>query len=169
MRRTFPLLVVVAGALVALAVGSAGRTSAAPAGAVAGKQRIAIAVKQPLEARTGSFVLEVLTPGPLARASGSTMFASGPTPVFIGRIVGGQRVDRFRGTDTLKGKDGTLTIRLQVDFVSAGNRYQVGAGTWSIVRGTGAYAGLTGGGRSALVSPPGKFGFAQHEGFVTEP
>jgi hypothetical protein len=169
MRRTFPLLVTVAGALVALAVGSEGRSSAAPAGAVAAKQRIAITVRQPLESRTGSFVLEVLTPGPLARDSGSTTFASGPAPVFTGRIVGGQRVDRFRGTDTVKGKGGTLTIRLQVDFVSAGNRYQVGTGTWSIVRGTGVYAGLTGGGRSALVNPPGKFGFARHEGFVTAP
>jgi hypothetical protein len=174
MRRTVPLAGVmratVITGLVVVAVVSAGRASASPDSPVASKQRVAIEVKTPLDARTGTFVLDVPTPGPLKNDSGSITFTSGPTPVFTRRIVRGQRVDRFRGTNTLTGKQGTLVMSQQVDFVSAGNRYMVGAGNWSIVRGTGAYAGLKGGGRSALVSPPappGRFGFAQHEGFVT--
>jgi hypothetical protein len=174
MRRTVPFAVVMCATaltgLAVVAVVSAGRASASSDSPVASKQRVAVQVKLPLAARTATFVLDALTPGPLAPDSGSTIFTSGPTPVFSGRIIRGQRVDRFRGTSTLTGKHGTLVISQQVDFVSAGNRYMVGAGTWSIVRGTGAYAGLKGGGRSALVSPPappGRFGFAQHEGFVT--
>jgi hypothetical protein len=101
--------------------------------------------------------------------TGSTTFTSGPTPVFSGRIVGGQRVDRFRGTTTLTSRRGTLVLRLQQDFVSAGNSYQIATGTWSVVGGTGQYVGLVGGGRSALVRPPsGKYGFASHEGFVSK-
>lgn len=134
------------------------------------RQRVAIEVKVPLNARTGTFVLDALTPGQLKSDIGPITITSGPTPVFGGRIIGGQSVDRFRGTDTLSGKRGTLVIRLQVGFVSAGNGYQVGTGTWSVVSGTGAYARLAGGGRSAFVRPPvppGRFGFSRHEGFVS--
>jgi hypothetical protein len=141
--------------------------AAAPGGMDAKKQRVAIEVKLPLNAPKGTFALLTLTSGSLAADKGSTTFTSGPTPVFVGRIVDGQRVDRFRGTTTLTSKRGTLLLRLQQDFVSAGNDYQVATGTWSIVRGTGDYAGLAGGGRSALVRPAsGRFGFASHEGFV---
>lgn len=142
---------------------------AAPAsgGIDAKKQRIAIEVKLPLNAPKGTFVLDTLTPGSLEIDTGSTAFTSGPRPVFSGRIVKGQRVDRFRGATTLTSSLGTLALRLQVDFVSAGGGYQVGSGTWSVVSGTGEYAGLSGGGRSALVNPAsGRFGFARHEGFV---
>ncbi len=142
-------------------------SSAAPGGIDARKQRIAIEIKLPLNAPKGTFILDAITPGSLEIDTGSTMFTSGPKPVFGGRIIGGQRVDRFRGTTTLTSELGTLALRLQVDFVSAGNAYQVGSGTWSVVSGTGQYEGLTGGGRSALVNPAsGRFGFARHEGFV---
>lgn len=141
--------------------------AAAPGGIDAKKQRVAIEIKLPLDAPKGTFALLALTPGSLDLDTGSTTFTSGPTPVFRGRIVGGQRVDRFRATTTLTSKRGTLVLRLQEDFVSAGYDYQVATGTWSVVTGTGQYAGLAGGGRSALVSlPAGRFGYASHEGFV---
>jgi hypothetical protein len=141
--------------------------AAAPGGIDAKRQRIAIEVKLPLNAPKGTFALFTLTSGSLDVDKGSTAFTSGPTPVFMGRIIDGQRVDRFRGTTTLTSRRGTLVLRLQQDFVSAGNDYQVATGTWSIVSGMGEYARLAGGGRSALVRPAaGRFGFASHEGFV---
>jgi len=155
--------------IVAAAVGCAFLVpAAAPGGLDAKKQRIAVEIKLPLNAAKGTFALLTLTRGSLDRDTGSTAFTSGPTPVFMGRIVGGQRVDRFRGTTTLTSKRGTLVLRLQQDFVSAGNRYQVATGTWSVVSGSGQYAGLAGSGRSALVRPAsGRYGFASHEGFVS--
>ena len=169
MKRPVPISVPI---VVVLAVVTAGLASAAPAKLVANKQRIALEVKVPLTANTGKFVLVTLTSGPLKVDFGSIAITTGPTPVFRGRIIHGQSVDRFRGTDKLKGMHGTLVISLQVDFASAGNGYQVGTGTWAIVSGTNVYAGLTGGGRSAFMRPPvppGRFGFAEHEGFVTTP
>jgi hypothetical protein len=133
------------------------------------KQRIAIEIKLPLSTPKGQFALRTLTSGSLIADKGSTMFTSGPVPVFMGRIIGGQRVDRFRGTTMLTSPRGTLVLRLQQDFVSAGNNYQVATGTWAVVKGTGQYEGLAGGGRSALVRPAsGRFGFASHEGSVAK-
>ena len=173
MRRSFVWLVSTAAVVLAvsatLAVLSTGIAASASASSTNGKQRIALVVKIPLDSATGEFVLEVLTPGPLKGDSGSITFTSGPTPVFIGRIIRGQSIDRFRATDLLEGEQGTLAIRIEADFASAGNGYHVGTGHWSIISGTGAYSGLTGGGGSALAQPPvppGTFGFAQHEGFV---
>jgi hypothetical protein len=133
-------------------------------------QRIAIELKLPLDSDTGTFVLEPLSAGRLTADSGTFRFTSGPTPVFLGRVINGQSVDRFRATDTLDGANGSPVIELQIDFVSAGHGYQIGSGAWSIASGTGAYAGITGRDRSALVRPPvppGEFGVARHEGFVT--
>ena len=142
--------------------------AAAPGGIDAKKQRIAIEVKQALDAPEGTFELFTLT-GSKYADRGSITFTSGPTPVFNGRIIEGQRVDRFRGATTLTSMRGTLVLRLQVDFVSAGNNYQVATGTWSVVSGTGQYSGVAGGGRSALARPAsGKFGFASYEGFVSK-
>jgi hypothetical protein len=161
MSRTW---IILAAALGCALLGPAG----APGGTDAKKQRIAIDIKQPLTAPKGRFVLETMTSGSLKDDTGSITFTSGPTAVFSGRIVEGQRVDRFRGKARLASSLGTLAVRVQVDFVSAGSGYQVGSGTWSVVSGTGQYAGLAGGGRSALVNPvSGGFGFARYEGLVS--
>lgn len=111
MKRLAPFLTLV----VLLTVVSEALASAAPPASVATKQRVAIEVKLPLNAPTGTFVLHALTPGQLKGDSGSDAFTNGPTPVFSGRIIGGQRVDRFRGTALLTGKHGTLVIRLRQD------------------------------------------------------
>ena len=50
-------------------------------------------------------------------------------------------------TETLKGKHGTLVIRSVLSrFEVAEEDDWVSTGTWSIVKGTGRYAGLSGGG-----------------------
>src|SRR5262245_63964455 len=139
--------------------------SAAPSA----QQRIAFEVKLPLDSDSGTFELTPMTPGALAYDSGTTHFTSGPTPLFTGRIVHGQLIDRFQAVEDLAGANGVLTVVIPVDFASAGHGYLNGRAKWSIVDGTGAYASLRGGGRGALVgppSPPGQYGFARHEGFV---
>ena len=44
----------------------------------------------------------------------------------------------------------------------------IATGTWEVVRGTGVYAGVTGGGRSAHAGV-GSNWFAQQEGYLTVP
>jgi hypothetical protein len=66
-----------------------------------------------------------------------------------------------RRTETLKGKRGTLVLGSSARVYTVGVREQddaVTTGTWSVVRGTGAYAGLTGrGGLVGMITavPPG--------------
>ena len=39
-----------------------------------------------------------------------------------------------------------LELRFRIEWVGAGNGYRVGTGTWEVVRGTGRYSHITGGG-----------------------
>jgi hypothetical protein len=43
-------------------------------------------------------------------------------------------------------------MRYHSEYLDAGNGYHVGTGTWKVVRGTGQYAQITGGGRSGTVT-----------------
>jgi len=65
---------------------------------------------------------------------------------------------------TLTGRHGVLTVRYRIEWVDAGHGYSVGTGTWHVVRGTGAYALLTGYGRSAHSWPPSGFAGGRSEG-----
>ena len=137
--------------LVALivAVTLASVTAATP-GAV--KQRVAIASKLYPE-RT--FVFTPVTAGPLKRDSGTASFDA--------------------GAFTFKGKRGTLTIReLREEWVNCGNEKfngvipAVNIGPWKVVRGTGQYKGVTGGGQSAQAGL-GNPWYARQEGSLTAP
>jgi hypothetical protein len=57
-------------------------------------------------------------------------------------------------------------IRYRSEYVDAGNGYHVGTGTWKVVRGTGQYAKITGGGRSGNVWLEGGWS-SRDEGFLT--
>ena len=48
---------------------------------------------------------------------------------------------------TAKGKQGSFVLRVRIEHVDAGNGFHIGTGTWRFVRGAGAYADATGGGR----------------------
>ena len=55
------------------------------------------------------------------------------------------------------------------EYVDGGNGYHVGIGTWKVVRGTGQYAQITGGGRSGTVwLDRGPWSF-RSEGFLILP
>lgn len=148
-------------------------TSAAAAGPHVTKQRVAINMKNP---DNGTFVLTPRRASPseagtLKRDSGTVSLVSNdPTTV----MREGQRIDVYRNTYTLKGKRGSLSIRERTEFVSVSNEKVpgfdftpgVGIGTWKVVGGTGAYAKVTGGGRSGHQGHPW---LVRQEGFLTRP
>ena len=132
--------------------------SVAAAGPDGGKQRVAIASKLYPE-RT--FVLTPITSGALKRDSG--------TVEAIGASVDA-------GVFRFKGKRGTLTIRvLQDEWVNCGDQVSGGVipavniGPWKVVRGTGQYAGVTGGGKSAQAGLGKNFWYARQKGILTSP
>ena len=148
-------------------------TSAAAGGAVAAKQRVAINMKV---FPSGTFVLEPVGAGALERDSGSITNRSSVMATARSREVvrAGQRVTIFNAaTWTLEGKLGTLTIRERNEWIDVGNDVNgdgmsdgIAQGRWSVVRGTGQYAGLVGGGRSGHVGL-GRVWYSRAEGFLT--
>jgi hypothetical protein len=131
------------------------------------KQRIAIEEKATVEfGGSGTFKLIPLTGGPVKADAGTLTF----TGAFRGiRIQGGQEVKTYAGVDTLKGKHGTLRIKATNTKTDSGFGYSGGVSTWSIAEGTGAYGGLTGGGRGTVVGTPSLTVIGRYEGYVTAP
>lgn len=143
-------------------------TSVAAAGSDAAKQRVAISMKN---LGNGTFVLTPLQAGTLKRDSGTVSVVTPKEPTTMMRQ--GQSVYIYLNTYTLKGKRGTMSIRERNEMVEvsrekvAGFDFTpgVGIGTWKVVGGTGAYAKITGGGRSGHQGSP--VWLAQQEGFLT--
>jgi hypothetical protein len=123
-------------------------TSIAAAGPDAVKQRVAFRTQAAQTTNVSPFVLTPLEAGPLKRDSGT--FTASPSPE---RVVmrEGQSVSIYDGVGTFKGKLGSLVIRVRSEWIEAGNGYHVATDTWKIVRGTGRYARVTGGGRGGSV------------------
>ena len=147
--------------------------SVAAAGPDAAKQRVAITSKI---LPNGEFVFTPLQAGALKRDSGtmSGNWESVPSH-FVMRE--GQKVEVFDHPVvwTFLGKRGSLTIRERSEWVYLGNdgngdgvEDAVAFGTWKVVRATGQYAQLAGGGRSGHAGL-GREWFARYEGFVTLP
>ncbi|MDH4176699.1 MAG: hypothetical protein OEV72_03895 [Thermoleophilia bacterium] len=152
-------------ALVVLAVGVT-LTSVAAAGPEAAKQRVAIDV-----AGGQSFVLYPLQAGALKRDSGPSTADPRSGRSFERE---GQQVSIYNVSYTLSGKLGSLTIRERNEWVDVSQRnargfdYRPGVaiGTWKVVSGTGAYAKVVGGGRTAHAGM-GKQWFIRLEGYLT--
>jgi hypothetical protein len=145
---------------VAALVATAGTLAAvASAGPVAAKQRIAIQVKG-----QGSFVLTPLTSGAIKRDAGKATFCC-----WTQRSVtrDGQSIEVNNPQMTLTGKRGTLVARNQIGFVDIPDGWAVFTGTWKVIRGTGDYAGLAGGGRGAGVALASGGEKSQFEGFLS--
>jgi hypothetical protein len=145
-------------------------TAAAAARPEAGKQRVAITVTM-LSAKG---VLTPLSEGALERDLGTFGgdWASRP-----GRtaIRDGQEVDLYTVVWTFTGKRGNLVFRERSEWVDLGQDLNhdgqedgIAIGTWKVVRGTGPYAGITGGGRSAHLGL-GRQWNQRYEGFLTRP
>jgi hypothetical protein len=138
-------------------------TSVAAGGPATTKQRVAITVKF----HASTFVLSPLQAGVLKRDSGTmSMIVHGSCHDVV---RGGQQVGICGNRWTLTGKPGTLTIRTHEEWVDPGSGgCGIAFGTWKVVRGTGEYAGISGGGRSAYDAHCEKW-YARHEGFLTSP
>jgi hypothetical protein len=155
LRATFVVLV----AAVAFA-------SVAAAGPEAAKQRVAIDMQG-----GQSFTLYSLQAGAVKRDSGPSTVDYQSGGSFMRQ---GQQVSIYNVTYTLSGKQGSLTIQERNEWVDVSQKnargfdYRPGVaiGTWKVVRGTGAYAKVVGGGRTAHAGM-GKQWFIRLEGFVT--
>jgi hypothetical protein len=159
--RRFGRVALLAAVPVAL-VAAVTLTSVATAGPNAAKERVGITMK---DLPDGTFVLTPLSAGTLKGDVGTTgVVLSGPKLV----MHDGQSIEVWRNTWTLTGKRGSLTIRERVEWIDAGDPY-IGTGTWKVVRGTGAYAGSTGHGRSASAGLDRATGdwYVRYEGFLT--
>jgi hypothetical protein len=152
-------------ALVALAA-AVTLTSVAAAGPDAAKQRVVITSQASQTTKVSPFVLTPLQAGALKPDSGTQTAGSSS-----GRTVmrEGQRVEIYDGVGTLKGNRGSLVVHLRTEYVDGGNGYHVGTGTWKVVRGTGQYAQITGGGRTGTVVLDRGPWSSRSEGFLTLP
>jgi hypothetical protein len=123
-------------------------TSVAAAGPLAAKQRVAITTQAAKTTSISPFVLTPVGAGAIKPDSGKLVAGS-----TTGRIVmrDGQEVSINDSLGTYKGKLGSLVTRYHSEWVEAGNGYHVTFGTWKVVRGTGQYAGVIGGGREGGV------------------
>ncbi|HEU0304181.1 MAG TPA: hypothetical protein VFR32_06330 [Gaiellaceae bacterium] len=144
-------------------------TAVAAAGHEAAKQRVAISSKLFPE-RT--FVLTRFTGGALKGDSGKVTIDYDERRSLMRE---GQEVTIYDATHTLVGKRGTLTIRERIEWVVVSNENTaygyppgVGLSTWKVVRGTGQYTRVSGGGRGAHAGL-GKPWLARQEGYLTVP
>lgn len=135
-------------AILVAVTGAVTLTSAAAAGPDGAKQRVAITSQAAKTTTVSPAVLTPLQAGTLKRDSGTV---AGAIPDERVVMRDGQRVSIYEGVSTFKGKRGTLVTRYRDEYVDGGNGYHVGTGTWKVVRGTGQYARITGGGRSGNV------------------
>lgn len=127
--------------------------SARPDGA---RQRIAIASQLWPEK---TFVLTPVTAGALERDSGTVKAIDPSTDSGVFRFTG---------------KRGTFTIQvLQREWVNCGDKVNgsvipaTNIGPWKFVRGTGQYAGVSGGGKGAQAGLGDSFWYARWTGLVT--
>lgn len=149
MRRTLT-------AVMGLAVLAVTLAAVAAAGPVTSKQRVAI------EHHAGSsFTLTPLTPGAVQADSGIVSFCCWTVRHVL---RDGEAIDINNPRMTLSGKRGTLVARNRVEFVDVPDGWVVFTGTWKVIRGTGQYAGLAGGGRGAGIGQPNEM--ARFEGFL---
>jgi len=144
-------------AVAALAVAAVTLAAVAAAGPVAAKQRVAI------QWTAKGFVLTPLTAGALKSDTGTASFCCW-SQRFSTRD--GLKIEVTDPEMTLVGKRGTLVARNRVEWLDVPQGYALFTGTWRVVRGTGDYAGLAGGGRVAGVTLPNGEARWRREGFL---
>ena len=142
-------------------------TSIGAAAPEASKQRVTITGRGLFNPSSfGKFVLTPLRAGALKSDSGTG------TATWTSREVmrDGGKVDIATFVTTLEGKRGTLVIRERMEGVEAGNGFHAGIGTWKVVRGTGQYARVTGGGVVGnVIVERTRSWYDGREGFLTVP
>lgn len=120
--------------------------TAATLAAVAGARPAATKQRVTIDQKAGAFVLTPLTPGAIKSDTGTATFCCWTTRHIV---RDGQTIDVDNPEMTLTGKHGTLVARNRIEWGDIPDGSSVFAGSWKVVRGTGDYAGLSGGGRVA--------------------
>jgi hypothetical protein len=148
-------------AVAVLAMTAVTLAAVAAAGAVAAKQQIGIQLTGGPNQR---FVLSPLTAGAIKRDTGVVTFCC-----WSSRQItrDGQAIELNDPQMTLIGKRGTLVLRNRIEWVDIPDGWSVFTGTWRVIRGTGAYAGLSGGGRGAGVQLADSDGKSRFDGFLS--
>lgn len=149
-------------ALAVATVSVASIASIAAAGPVTAKQRVSIQVT----GRTNKpFILTPLSSGAIEADSGTVSFCC-----WTSRHVtrNGLGADLANPQMTLTGKRGTLVVRNHIEWVDLPSGWAIFTGTWKVVRGTGAYAGVSGGGSGGGVTFANNDEKTQFEGFLTK-
>lgn len=144
--------------------------SVAAAAPNATKQRVAISANMAQR----SAVLTPLQKGAVGKDSGD--FATDHSLIPDRTLIrDGQKIDVYTAVWTFHGKRGTIVFRernewadVGADANSDGQPDGIALGTWKVVRGTGAYAGITGSGGSAHEGLGFKW-YIRYEGYVTLP
>jgi hypothetical protein len=138
-------------------IAAAAIATASDAGSAVAKQRVAI------QHIGSSFVLTPLTPGGVKPDTGPISFCcwtERPT------MRDGEAIDINDPQMTLTGKRGTLVVRNRIGYVDITAGWAIFTGTWTVIRGTGQYAGLAGGGLGAGISSPAGSTKARFEGLL---
>ena len=146
-------------ALAALAALAVTLTAVASGGSAKARQRVAVQVTS----GTG-FVLTPLTSGAIKPDTGTAAFCCWTQRTIMRH---GESIDINNPRMTLVGKLGTLVARNRIGWIDVPDGLAVFTGTWKVIHGTGAYAGLAGGGRGAGVTLADSTTKAQFEGFLS--
>jgi hypothetical protein len=149
-------------AIAALAAIAATLAAVAAGGPVAAKQGIKIQVKD--NGNGDKFVLTPLGSGAIRADSGTVSFCCW-AQTFTRR--NGQRIEVNNPQMMLTGKPRTLVARDRIEWFDLPDGWVVTTGTWKVIRGTGDYARLSGGGIGAGVSLANGNGRTQFEGLLS--
>jgi hypothetical protein len=151
-----------------VALAAAFMLTSVAAGSDAVKQRVMITSQAAQTTQVSPFVLTPLQTGVIKRDSGKLIGGSHATDRVVMRE--GQEVSIVDEVSTFKGKRGSFVTRYHAEWVDAGNGYHVASATWKVMRGTGQYAKITGGGRAASVWNERTDAWSSHmEGVLTLP
>ena len=156
-RKAIAVVTVVAVVLAAAVSAIATAAKAAPAS----KQFVVITISH--GSVSEPFALTSHSSGPLRRVRGTASFCCWT----VGSVVrDGQKFDKGNPEMTLTGRRGTIVTRNRIVWmtVPGGAIY---TGTWKVIRATGAYAGLTGGGLAAGAQLASGNVSARFTGFVS--
>jgi hypothetical protein len=158
-RETILFVAAVAAGLAAAAGTIATVAKAGPAPAK--RQRVAISMSG---GTITPFVLTPLSSGVLRRERGKATFCCWTT----GHVQrDGQTLETGNPQMTLVGKRGTIVTRNRIVWMTIPNGAAIFTGTWRVVRATGAYAGLAGGGLAAGLMLANGNGNSRFTGFVS--
>jgi hypothetical protein len=145
--------------LVVLVATAATLVAVAAAGPLAAKQQVQVKLTM-----AGSFVLVPMTSGAVKSDAGIASSCCW-TRRYITRDGLTNEVDDPQVT--LRGKRGTLVLRNRIEFFEIPDGDAIFTGTWKVIRGTGVYAGITGGGHGGGVQLAGGDAKAMYDGFLT--